>query len=86
MQIKLAGLFNAYTKGQNDLHIKGETITEVLVNLDHVFPGIRFRFIDEQEKIRTHINLYLNNSRIEDIHRKIKDTDTLFIVQALSGG
>nr|WP_212590825.1 MoaD/ThiS family protein [Candidatus Prometheoarchaeum syntrophicum] len=70
----------------NEINIVGKTIEEVLKNLDIQFPGIKFRFIDEQDHIRKHMNIFLNNTQVEEISITVKDQDELFIIQALSGG
>jgi hypothetical protein len=38
----------------------GATLAEVLADLDRQFPGIRFRMIDEQDRMRPHIRFFVN--------------------------
>ncbi len=45
---------HAYTSGASRLTADGATIDEVLTDLDRRFPGLRFRLIDEQDRIRPH--------------------------------
>ena len=42
--------------------------------------------INEQDKIRQHINIFVNNIRISDISYNVNPLDEVYIVQALSGG
>lgn len=86
MIVKLSGLFNSYTKGVNEISVEGETVAEIILKLDQLFPGIKFRFINEQDLIRKHINIFLNHKKIKDISISVKFFDKLYIVQALSGG
>jgi sulfur-carrier protein len=65
---------------------QGATLAEVLADLDRQFPGIRFRMIDEQERMRRHVRFFVNGTAVFDLSMPLAPTDELFIVQALSGG
>ena len=64
----------------------GTTLGEVLADLDHQFPGIRFRMIDEQDRMRPHIRFFVNGDQTFDLSCPLRLTDEVLIVQALSGG
>ncbi len=79
-------MLRSYTGNQKYVEISGKTLAEVLDNLDLRYEGVRFRFIDENNKIRPHMRIYVNSVLIEDMNIKINETDEIFITQALSGG
>ncbi len=60
--------------------------------LDHVFaahPRLRSYVLDDQDRVRTHVAIYLNGDRIADRERlsdAVGDDDEVFVFQALSGG
>jgi hypothetical protein len=58
----------------------------VLEDLDGQYPGIRFRMVDEQERIRRHIRIFVNGTQVHDLARPVRASDEVVIVQALSGG
>ncbi|MEO8536761.1 MAG: MoaD/ThiS family protein [Betaproteobacteria bacterium] len=62
------------------------TIRGVLAALDLNFPGIRFRIIDEQGRVRPHIKLFVGRDATRDLSTPIPAGDPLMIVAALSGG
>ncbi|HXW65485.1 MAG TPA: MoaD/ThiS family protein [Burkholderiaceae bacterium] len=64
----------------------GSSLAEVLADLDRQFPGIRFRMINEQERMRPHIRFFVNGAQTFDLSLPLRATDELVIVQALSGG
>jgi len=64
----------------------GATLGAVLVELDRRFPGIRFRMIDEQDRMRRHVRFFVNGDQVFDLARPLRPTDEVVIVQALSGG
>ena len=58
----------------------------MLEDLERQYTGIRFRVIDEQDRIRRHIRIFVNGAQARDIAQTLKATDEVIIVQALSGG
>jgi sulfur-carrier protein len=64
----------------------GETLDEVLLDLDRQFPGVRFRVVDEQGRLRKHVNVWLDGERCRDLSATLVGVDEVVIMQALSGG
>ncbi|MFO1426265.1 MAG: hypothetical protein U1F11_04700 [Steroidobacteraceae bacterium] len=56
----------SYTK-KREIDAHGATLGALLTDLDSRFPGIRFRMIDEQERIRPHIRVFVNGSQASDL-------------------
>ena len=75
-----------YTAGAAEVSASGATLGEVLADLDRQFPGFRFRVIDEQDRVRQHILLFVGPDREEDLGAPIPAGADLMIVGALSGG
>ena len=64
----------------------GATLADVLADLDRRFPGMRFRMIDEQERIRPHIRLFVNTDEATRLSADVRGGDTVHLICALSGG
>src|SRR5690606_38051581 len=75
----------SYT-GAREVEAEGETLAAVLSDLDRRYPGIRFRVVDEQGRLRRHIRFFAADGQILDVAHPLRADDTLVIVQALSGG
>ena len=75
----------SYT-GVRQVQARGATVGEVLMDLERQYPGIRFRMIDEQTRMRAHMRFFVNNVQVRDLAQPLKPDDELIIVQALSGG
>ncbi len=86
VEVRLAALFHSYTAGAPVVPASGETIAEVLDDLDHRYRGIRFRLVDEQARLRPHMRLFLNGADARDVGRPVADGDEIYVVGALSGG
>jgi len=75
----------SYT-GDAQVEVKGKTVGAALADLDKRFPGLRFRIIDEHDRVRDHIKLFVGEEPTEDLRCPVKDSDVLHIICALSGG
>lgn len=85
MKVIVPSPLRSYTGGR-PVEAEGATLAAVLADLDRRYPGIRFRMIDEQDRIRPHIRFFVNGSQVFDLHVALRAGDELQIVQALSGG
>ena len=58
----------------------------MFAELDRQFPGIRFRVVDEQARLRKHMKVFVNDEAVRDLATEIAATDEVTIMQAPSGG
>ncbi|MGZ8256076.1 MAG: MoaD/ThiS family protein, partial [Burkholderiaceae bacterium] len=63
-----------------------DSLGALLADLDRQYPGIRFRMIDEQDRMRRHVRFFVNGDATFDLQLPLRPTDEVCIVQALSGG
>ena len=75
-----------YTGSQREVSASGETVAEVIHDLDRQFPGLRFRIVTEQDTFRPHIKLYINDELVNRLDAKLVRGDKVHIITALSGG
>ena len=85
MKVLIPSSLRSYTE-RGETEANGATLDAVLVDLDRAYPGIRFRVIDEQDRIRRHIRIFVNGEQAPDLSQALRPTDEVIIVQALSGG
>jgi molybdopterin synthase sulfur carrier subunit len=76
----------SYTAGATRVQAAGDTVDAVLRDLDRAYPGIRFRVIDEQDRVRKHMRLFVGMDAVSDVRTGLRDGDELLIFGALSGG
>lgn len=62
------------------------TVDAVMAELDRQFPGIRFRIVDEQGRLRQHMKVFVNAEMTRDLSSPVTATDEITVMQALSGG
>jgi molybdopterin converting factor small subunit len=65
---------------------QGATLGEVLSALDQRYSGLRFRIITEQDTIRQHIRIFVNEVQAPNLAVPLCPDDQVYIICALSGG
>ncbi len=86
MKVVVPSQLRGYTGGAKEVDAAGGTLRDVLSDLDRQFPGFRFRVIDEQDRVRPHILIFVGGERCEDIAAAVPAGAEVFIAGALSGG
>ncbi|HEV8616026.1 MAG TPA: ubiquitin-like small modifier protein 1 [Methylomirabilota bacterium] len=77
------------TKGNAEVQAKGDTVDDVIADLERQFPGLRERLVDETGELRRFINIYVNEEDIRFLQSRktaLKDGDQVSIVPAIAGG
>jgi molybdopterin converting factor small subunit len=72
-----------------DLTVPGSSVRVVLDQVFAVEPRLRSYILDDQDRVRRHVAIYMNGDRIADRERlsdPVGDDDEVFVFQALSGG
>lgn len=87
MRVLIPNPLLSYTRDQRAVEAQGTTLDELTRDLDRQFPGLRFRIIDEHQRVRRHIKLFVNRDQADDdLATPLKAGDEIMIVAALSGG
>ena len=86
MIVHFPGALRSYTKQKSEVAAEGQTLAEVLSALDRRYPGLRFRIITEQDTIRQHIRIFVNEEQASDLSVALQPDDQIHIICALSGG
>ena len=77
------------TDNQSEVSAEGETITEIIDNLENQFNGIKERICEESGAPRRFINIYINEEDIRFLEGEktvVKDGDEISIIPAIAGG
>jgi sulfur-carrier protein len=86
VKVRIPDPLRSYTEQQKVVDADGTTVAELLLDLDVRYPGIRFRMVDEQNRIRKHMKVFVNDESVRDLDTAVTDRDEITIMQALSGG
>ncbi len=84
--VHLSSHLHSYTKGKSDVEADGGTLRDVVADLDRRYPGLAFRVIDEQGRIRPHVNFFVRGDLVRDLACRVAPGEEVLILGALSGG
>lgn len=77
------------TKNKGEVEAKGNTIKDLVDDLERQYPGIKERICDDTGAVRRFVNIYVNDEDIrflEGDDTKVKAGDDVSIIPAIAGG
>ena len=86
MKVSIPSPLRSYTAQRSEVEASGASLSELLADLERQFPGIRFRMIDEQDRLRPHMRMFVNRVETRVLATALGSGDEVHIFQALSGG
>ena len=78
-----------FTGKQDAVEVEGATIGELLANLTTKYEGLKPHLYNEQGKLRSFVNVYLNDEDIRYLEKEktpVKPGDTISIIPSVAGG
>jgi sulfur-carrier protein len=89
VSVRVPTILRTYTDGESEVTANGETLAEVLDDLDASYAGIKGRIVDEDGKLRRFVNVYVGNDDVrflEDLQTKTPDGSQVSVIPAVAGG
>lgn len=87
--VRIPTPLRSLTKGTAEVQAKGDTVDDLVVDLERQFPGMKERLVDDGGALRRFINIYVNEEDIRFLQSgrtALKDGDQVSIVPAIAGG
>lgn len=88
-EVKIPSLLQKMVGGARNVKVEGNTIREVLENLDRQYPGFKDRVVLKDGKLHPFITVYLNEEDIyflNGLDTPVKEGDVISILPAMAGG
>ena len=90
MTIYIPTPLRTYAGGKDAVEVGASTISEALNSLTQEFPDLRKHLFTGEGKVRSFVNLYLNDEDVRYLPQKensqVAATDTLSIIPSIAGG
>lgn len=86
MKVRIPTPLRSYTAQVAVVEAEGPTVDALLADLDRRFPGLRFRVVDEQGRLRRHMKVFLDDESVRDLATALDGVSEVTLMQALSGG
>lgn len=85
MKVRVPPALHPYTRG-SPVQAEGETLGALFDDLDRQFPGLAFRVVDEQRRLRPNMRVFVSGRGVRDLAHPLRPDDEVAVVLALSGG
>jgi sulfur-carrier protein len=85
MKVLIPGALRSYTR-ESQVEAAGDTLDALFADLERRYPGLRFRVVDEQNRLRPNMRVFVNGIGVRELQHALQPEDFVAVVLALSGG
>jgi sulfur-carrier protein len=89
IEVRIPTILRPHTGGAKTVEGAGETLGDLLTNLDGSHPGLRSRLVTPEGGLHRFVNVYVNDEDVRflgALEAKLSDGDTVTILPAVAGG
>ena len=89
IDVRVPTILRTYTDNQKAVQGAGDTIADLLLDLDTRYPGLRGRLVTDEGVLHRFVNVYVNDEDVRflgALDAKLNDGDTVTILPAVAGG
>ncbi|MEO3746173.1 MoaD family protein [Plantactinospora sp. B5E13] len=89
IEVRIPTILRSYTGGAKVVEGSGDSLGDLLSDLDSRYSGLRGRLITDQGALHRFVNVYVNDEDVRflgSLDAKLSDGDTVTILPAVAGG
>jgi len=89
LEVRVPTILRSFTGGEKAVTGTGDTIADLLTDLDAKFPGFRGRLVTPEGGLHRFVNVYINDEDVRflgALDAKLNAGDTVTILPAVAGG
>jgi MoaD family protein len=89
VDVRVPTILRSYTGGAKSVSGAGDTLAELLADLETRHPGLRGRLVTEEGGLHRFVNVYVNDEDVRflgALEAKLSGGDTVTILPAVAGG
>jgi len=89
IEVRIPTILRSYTGGGKTVEGTGDTLGDLLSDLDSKHSGLRGRLVTDQGALHRFVNVYINDEDVRflgSLDAKVSDGDTVTILPAVAGG
>ena len=87
--LTLPALMKYYVNDLSEVQITGSTVSQAINDLTSQYPAIKPHIIDDQGRLRRHVNLFINKENINNLNgldTSIEESDIIILMPSITGG
>ncbi len=88
IEVRIPTILRSYTDGAKTVQAKGDTLADLIDNLEAEHTGLKDRLV-ENGKLRRFVNLYVNDEDVRflgGLDAELGDGDSVTVLPAVAGG
>ncbi len=88
IDVRIPTILRSYTDGSKKVEAKGDTLADLIDNLDADHPGLKDRLV-ENGSLRRFVNIYVNDEDVRflgGLEATLDDGDEVTVLPAVAGG
>jgi len=89
IEVRVPTILRSHTGGEKTVQGKGDTLGELISDLDSRYAGLRGRLITDEGSLHRFVNVYVNDEDVRftgSLDTPVKDGDSVTILPAVAGG
>ena len=89
IEVRIPTILRSYTGGAKAVEGAGDTLADLLTDLDSRYAGIRGRLVTPEGGLHRFVNIYVNDEDVRflgALDAKLSDGDAVTILPAVAGG
>jgi molybdopterin converting factor small subunit len=89
VHVTLPSALREYARGRDSVDVSAATLAEVIGHLAAEFPGLGYRILDDQGRLRRFVNAYVNDESVSHLTPqdvRLREGDTVHILPSVAGG
>lgn len=90
IRVRLTAQLRDFARGAREVELDAaDDVGAMVGKLDASFPGIGRKIVDDQGRVRAHVNIFVNAENSRELQReqtRLRSGDVVHILPAVSGG
>jgi sulfur-carrier protein len=89
VEVRIPTVFRKFTDGNSVVELKPGTISELVDQLEHRYPGMRAQLITEDGELHRFVNVYVNDEDaryLGKLRTRVDEGDTVSLLPSVAGG
>lgn len=89
IQVTVPYPLREYTRGREAVELQAATLAEAIGKLDDRFPGLGYRILDDQGRLRRYVLAFVNQEPVTHLDPdavQLRDGDIVYILPSVAGG
>ncbi len=89
VEVYIPAPLRPYVGNADRVQLEAETVGDAIRALVERYPQLRAQLLDEQGRVRRHVNVFLNDRNVNELGGldvQVRDNDRILLLPAIAGG